>query len=50
MPNYEDFKKYGEMEKAKKEEPAAPAPVPESKKPESGVKKLFGKLKGESKG
>jgi len=45
MPNYEDFKKYGEMEKAKKEEPAAPAaPAPE--KPESGVKKLLGKLKG----
>ncbi|MEX0789626.1 MAG: hypothetical protein WD178_02520 [Actinomycetota bacterium] len=43
MPNYEDFKKYGEMEKARKAEPAAPEP-PE--KPEGGVKKLLGKLKG----
>lgn len=43
MPNYEDFKKYGEMEKAKKAEPAAPAPDP--KKPESGVKRLVGRLK-----
>lgn len=47
MPNYEDFKKYGEMEKAKKAEPPAPAPEPE--KPEGGVKKLFGKLKGADK-
>lgn len=47
MPNYEDFKKYGEMEKAKKAEPAAPEPAPE--KPESGVKKLFGKLKNPEK-
>ena len=44
MPNYEDFKKYGEMEKQKKAEPAAAEPEPA--KPESGAKKLFGKLKG----
>ena len=47
MPNYEDFKKYGEMEKAKKAEPAAPAPEPDA--PKSGAKKLFGKLKGSPK-
>lgn len=44
MPNYEDFKKYGEMEKQKKAEPAAPEAEPA--KPESGAKKLLGKLKG----
>jgi hypothetical protein len=48
MPNYEDFKKYGEMEKQKKAAPTAPEPAPE--KPEGGVKKLFGKLKGSEKG
>jgi hypothetical protein len=48
VPNYEDFKKYGEMEKAKKAQPAAPPAEPETK-PESGVKKLFGKLKGSDK-
>jgi hypothetical protein len=49
MPNYEDFKKYGEMEKEKKAEPAAPPAGPAPEKPESGVKKLFGKLKGPEK-
>jgi hypothetical protein len=49
MPNYEDFKKYGEMEKQKKAEQAAPGPEPEPEKPEGGVKKLFGKLKGPDK-
>ena len=49
MPNYEDFKRYGEMEKQKKAEQAAPAP-PAPEKPEGGVKKLFGKLKGPEKG
>lgn len=48
MPNYEDFKKYGEMEKAKKAEPAAPEPEPAAEK-EGGVKKLLGKLKGPGK-
>jgi hypothetical protein len=48
MPNYEDFKKYGEMEKAKKAEQAVPAP-PAPEKEESGVKKLLGKLKGPDK-
>lgn len=45
MPNYEDFKKYGEMEKQKKAQTSEPA-EPEPAKPESGTKKLFGKLKG----
>ena len=51
MPNYEDFKKYGEMEKAKKAESEAPAPAPEpaAEKTEGGVKKLLGKLKGPDK-
>lgn len=48
MPNYEDFKKYGEMEKARKEEQADPPPPP-PEKPEGGVKKLLGKLKGSEK-
>ena len=44
MPNYEDFKKYGEMEKQKRTDQAAPESEPV--KPESGAKKLLGKLKG----
>lgn len=40
MPNYEDFKKYGEMDKQKK---AQPAPEPEKKV--SALSKLLGKGK-----
>lgn len=47
MPNYEDFKKYGEMEKAKKAAPATPEAEPDKATP--GVKKLFGKLRGQDK-
>lgn len=42
MPNYEDFKKYGEMDKQKK---AQPSPAPEPAKKAAGLSKLFGKAK-----
>lgn len=41
MPNYEDFKKYGEMTKKTKDQPAAPQPA----KKASPLAKLFGKAK-----
>lgn len=40
MPNYEDFKRYGEMEKQKRSEPPTPPPDP-VKKP--GKLRLFGR-------
>lgn len=42
MPNYEDFKKYGEMDKQKK---AQSSPAPDPPKKASGLFKLFGKAK-----
>ena len=47
MPNYEDFKRYGEMEKQKK--PSAPPPGDEKRPRESWLSKSLSALRGNKK-